>query len=59
MTTKDYIVIARALNDARAVEGADDATLRIAAELIASALKYQLGPQFDRLTFLQAAIHGR
>ncbi len=58
MRQKDYIVIARALNDARAVEGADDATLRIAAELVASALKVD-NDRFDRFMFLQAAIHGR
>lgn len=58
MTTKDYIVIARALYDAQAVEGTDGATLRIAAELIASALKVD-NARFDRLKFLQAAIHGR
>ncbi len=56
--TKDHIVIAWALNDARAVEGADPATLRIAAELVASALKAD-NARFDSFKFLQAAIHGR
>lgn len=58
MSKRDYIVIARALNDARAVEGTDDATLRVAAELIAAALKVD-NERFSRFKFLQAAIHGR
>lgn len=54
MSNKDYIVIAQALSNARAVEGVDESTLDVAVAFIGAALQAD-NPRFDPKKFYAAA----